>query len=74
MEYPHGMEVIDKFRELLPEHFKPKNPDNEFEIITSHVTGDFARSANGQIRLKLVQLAFERYGSIDLEFEIDTMF
>jgi hypothetical protein len=73
-EYPRGMVVINKFRQLLPDCFKPESEENPYEIITSHVTSEFARANNGNIRMALVELAFKRHGSIELEFEIDPMY
>lgn len=75
--YPRSKDVIEKFRELVPEAFS-NVPYHDVGVITAYLSAEFRSrfrsEENGTCRDALVKMALEKHGDIELEFEVAQWF
>jgi len=75
--YPRSKDVIEKFRDLVPEAFSDR-PYGVIGVVTAYLSVEFRAQfrleENGTCRDALVNMALEKHGDIELEFEVDPLF
>ena len=75
--YPRSKDVIEKFRELVPEAFS-NIPYRDIGVVTAYLSTEFRAQfgleENGTCRDALVNMALEKHGDIELEFQVAQWF
>lgn len=75
--YPRSEDVIEKFRQLVPEAFSNR-PYHGVGIILAYLKPEFRNqfrtAEDGSCRDALVNMALEKHGDIELQFDVDACF
>lgn len=74
--YPRSEDVIEKFRELVPEVFtdRPYGVGVIIAYLKPEFRSQFRAVEDDSCRNALVEMALEKHGDIELEFEVDPHF
>lgn len=75
--YPRSKDVIETFRQLVPEAFSNR-PYYDVGVIIAYLAPEFRNQfrteEDGTCRDALVNMALEKHGDIELEFDVTTWF
>lgn len=75
--YPRSEDVIEKFRQLVPEAFTNR-PYYDVGVVIAYLSPEFRNqfrtAEDGSCRDALVNMALEKHGDIELEFDVASRF